>query len=324
MHITPMIFIFATVAALLLFEALQGFAKGRRPGPDKAKTRKRLRSLATRVQAHETEGEQSMLRSDGSMRGIDRLIGSLFFADDVELQLYRAGMSMSLRSFLGLSLLLSMSGAIAVSAFFPGVYAPLFGVAAGVLPWLQAKQLGRKRTAAFEAQFPDALDLLIRALRAGHALSVGLQMVGEELQDPIGGEFMLAADEIQLGKDVTDSLSNMAYRVNAPDLPFFVVAVAIQQETGSNLAEVLENLSSVIRERFKLHGKVRALTALGRASANLLAVWPAVMLSALYAVNPEYIAPLWETETGHTMAIVALVMIVVGYVICRRMATIEV
>jgi tight adherence protein B len=200
----------------------------------------------------------------------------------------------------------------------------LAGGGLGLLPWLNARRLGTKRTQAFEQQFPDALDLLIRALRAGHSLSVGLQMVSDELQDPVAGEFGLVADEIQLGKPVPQALANLAHRVNAPDLPFFVIAVAIQQETGSNLAEVLQNLSAVIRERFQLYGKVRALTAMGRASANLLACWPAVMVGALYVTNADYIRPLWETEQGHTMIMIATVMIIFGYVICRRMATIKV
>jgi tight adherence protein B len=149
-------------------------------------------------------------------------------------------------------------------------------------------------------------------------------MVGEELPDPIGSEFAQVADEIQLGNDVQSALANLSFRIDSVDLPFFVVAVTIQQETGSNLAEVLGNLAHVIRERFKIHGKVRSLTAMGRGSANLLAVWPFVMVGSLYMVNRSYIAPLWETEGGHTMALVAAIMIAIGYYVCRKMATIRV
>jgi tight adherence protein B len=103
-----------------------------------------------------------------------------------------------------------------------------------------------------------------------------------------------------------------------------VTAISIQQETGSNLAEILENLSHVIRERFKVYGKVRALTSMGRASANILAIWPGVMIGAIYLANPDYIAPLWESDAGGTIVLISIAMIVVGYVICRRMATIRV
>jgi tight adherence protein B len=194
----------------------------------------------------------------------------------------------------------------------------------GLVPWIQLARLKAKRRDRFEQQFPDALDLLIRALRAGHSLSTGLQMVGKELPDPIGTEFGQVAHEIQLGQQVRSALNNLTYRVDSQDLPFFVTAISIQQETGSNLAEVLENLSRVIRERFKLYGKVKALTAMGRASANLLAGWPLVMVGALYAVNPGYVAPLWEEESGQLLALISFVMVIVGYVICRRMATIKV
>jgi tight adherence protein B len=194
----------------------------------------------------------------------------------------------------------------------------------GFAPWFNTGRLGHKRTLEFEKQFPNALELLIRALRAGHSLNLGLQMVGEELPDPIGSEFAQVAEEIHLGNDVQSALANLAFRVDSVDLPFFVVAVTIQQETGSNLAEVLENLAQVIRERFKIHGKVRSLTAMGRGSANLLAVWPLVMVGSLYTVNRSYIAPLWETEGGHTMALIAAIMIAVGYFLCRKMATIRV
>jgi tight adherence protein B len=324
MQLTPVSFVLCMVALLLAIEAAQGFIQARRKGPDQSATKQRLRSLAARIQNPEDNVEESLLRVGRSGDGISGVIGRLPFADAIEHQLYRAGMDMSLKKFLGVSLGIGAAGAFAMTSFYPGLPSFFIGASSIFLPWFQARRLASKRTAEFEAQFPDALDLLIRALRAGHALSAGLQMVGEELQDPVSQEFSLTADEIQLGKDVTAALAQMAYRVESQDLPFFVVAVAIQQETGSNLAEVLENLSSVIRERFKLYGKVHALTALGRASANLLAVWPAVMLGSLYAVNPDYIAPLWETDTGHTMSIVAVVMIIIGYIVCRRMATIEV
>jgi tight adherence protein B len=324
MQLSPLSFVLAAVAAVLLFEAVLGQIRGRRGGPDQGKTKKRLQSLAARVQDPDVKSEQSLLRSERATGGIDAFIYALPFADALELQLYRAGLTVSLKRFLGISVLFGAGSALAIGAFSSSAQAPFIGALACVAPWLDARRRGHNRTAIFEAQFPDALDLLIRALRAGHALSAGMQMVAEELQGPVSQEFMLAADEIRLGKDVTDALSNMAYRVETPDLPFFVVAVSIQQETGSNLTEVLENLSEVVRERFKLYGKVRAMTALGRASANLLAVWPAIMLGALYTANPEYVAPLWETQVGHNICIIAAIMILVGYVVCRRMATIEV
>ncbi len=161
-------------------------------------------------------------------------------------------------------------------------------------------------------------------MRAGHSLTAGLQMVGQEIADPVGTEFSHVAEEVKLGQDVRQALAGVAYRIDTPDLPFFITAITIQRETGGNLAEVLEKLGHVIRERFKLYGKVRALTAIGRASANLLAVWPVVMVAGLYAVNPGYVAPLWEDEQGHLMVFAAVVLVIVGFLIARRMAVIKV
>jgi tight adherence protein B len=149
-------------------------------------------------------------------------------------------------------------------------------------------------------------------------------MVGQEIADPVGTEFTHIAEEVKLGQDIRSALAGLVYRINTPDLPFFVTAISIQRETGGNLAEVLEKLGHVIRERFKLYAKVRALTAIGRASANLLAVWPAVMVGGLYLVNPDYVAPLWEEQAGHLMVVAALALVAVGYVICRRMAIVRV
>jgi tight adherence protein B len=324
MTISPIIFILIVLSVVLSFEAIAVFIRSR-GAVDQHRARRRLRALAASLQANRDADEVSLLRGDkGGRTTLDAWIDQIPFAREIALKLYRAGITTSVKRFLGISAGFATLGAIGVAAFLPVPHAHLIGLAAGALPYLHIARLGRKRRDAFEQQFPDALDLLIRALRAGHSFSTGLQMVGEELPDPIGREFGLMADEIQLGKDVRDALENLVYRVDAPDLPFFVVAVTMQRETGSNLAEVLHNLSSVIRERFKLYGKVRSLTAMGRASANMLAVWPLIMISALYAANPDYIRPLWETDAGHTMMMISAVMIAIGYVVCRKMATIEV
>jgi tight adherence protein B len=231
---------------------------------------------------------------------------------------------MSPRRFVMTSIALALGGWAVGSLLSADPLISRLPILLGFAPWVHVSRLGQRRTLAFEKQFPDALELLIRALRAGHSLNLGLQMVGEELPDPIGTEFAQVAEEINLGNDVQSALANLSFRLDSVDLPFFIVAVTIQQETGSNLAEVLGNLSQVIRERFKIHGKVRSLTAMGRGSANLLAVWPLVMVGSLYMVNRSYIAPLWETEGGHTLALVASIMVVIGYFMCRKMATIRV
>ena len=199
---------------------------------------------------------------------------------------------------------------------------------AGFLPFVHVARLRSKRMYAFEAQFPEALDLITRSMRAGHSLTFGFQMVGDELPDPIGSEFGQVAEEIKLGRDLRVALGNLVYRVEAGDLPFFITAITIQRETGGNLAEVLEKLSALIRERFALYGKVRALTAIGKASANLLASMPFLLVGLLYTCGGEggrsYVEPLYTTSAGMMLSAAAVGLVVIGYILCRRMAVIEV
>jgi len=311
------------LTAMLAFEGVYFLIQGRRL-ENQATMRSRLRKLAAKLKKSDGK-EESILLSKGSSRfGIDRALETSGLGLFLQRRLYRAGLTMTPLRFIAISIALALGG-WAVGALLSAD--PLLSrvpILLGLAPWLNTGRLENRRTLEFEKQFPDALELLIRALRAGHSLNLGLQMVGEELPDPIGSEFSQVAEEINLGNDVQSALANLSFRIDSVDLPFFVVAVTIQQETGSNLAEVLANLAHVIRERFKIHGKVRSLTAMGRGSANLLAVWPLVMVGSLYMVNRSYIAPLWETEAGHTMALVAAIMIAVGYYVCRKMATIRV
>ena len=321
---SPILYVLIFLSVLLLVEGMVELASDRR-GRQANAARKRLRQMAVLLQAPETRDEESLLRARGESASlVDRLVQSLPFGESLELSLYRAGISVRPERFLLLSAGLAVGGWFVGIVLFETLAAAVVCSLAGLVPWIQLSRLKGKRRDRFEQQFPDALDLLIRALRAGHSLSTGLQMVGKELPDPVGTEFGQVAHEIQLGQQVRHALANLTYRVESQDLPFFVTAISIQQETGSNLAEVLENLSRVIRERFKLYGKVKALTAMGRASANLLACWPLVMVGALYGVNPGYVAPLWEEDSGQFLALISFVMVVVGYVICRRMATIKV
>jgi tight adherence protein B len=178
--------------------------------------------------------------------------------------------------------------------------------------------------AEFESQFPDALELLTRAMRAGHSLGIGFQLVGEELADPVGSEFAQVAEEIKFGLDVRQALANLAHRMDIPDLPYFVAAILIQRETGGNLAELLERLGTLVRDRAKFHGKLRALTSQGRMSATVLALWPAVTVALLIVVHPTYIQPMLETTSGHIAMLASAVLVTAGYLLARKLATVEV
>ncbi len=321
---SPILYVLVFLTAILGLEGVYSVMR------DRSRTRKaasdRLVRISQSLQAPSHDGrsdEESILRSrDGEGDLIDRLMTAMPGARTVSLTLYRSGSPVSLRRFFLTSLGLALLGAVLGAIFFPG--RGLMFIALGLWPWINVSRKKRKRMASFEAQLPDALDLLVRALRAGHSLTSAMQMVGTEMPDPIGIEFSHVAHEIALGMNTKDALDNLAFRVECEDLPFFVTAISIQQETGSNLAEILQNLALVIRERFKVYGKVRALTSMGRASANILAIWPCVMVGAIYLSNPGYVAPLWETETGHMIITISIAMIIVGYFVCRKMATIRV
>ena len=171
----------------------------------------------------------------------------------------------------------------------------------GPLLWL--KILRGRRQKKFGAQFPDALDIIVRSLRAGHPVPVAITMVGRELPDPCGTEFGIVADEVTYGSDLEGAMRNLYFRVGQDDLPLFVTAVAIQGSTGGNLGEILENLSGVIRLRFKMRRKVRALAAEGRASAMILASLPIAMFGIINLVAPDFYSSVWH----HDMTKIALV-----------------
>ncbi|MCC6775975.1 MAG: type II secretion system F family protein [Hyphomicrobiales bacterium] len=165
-----------------------------------------------------------------------------------------------------------------------------------LLPYLVLRILRARRQKAFAAQFPDGLDMIVRSLRAGHPVPIAITMVAREMRDPIGSEFGIVADEITYGADLETALRNLYARIGQDDLPLFVTAVAIQGSTGGNLGEILENLSSVIRERFKMRRKIRALASEGRASALILSSLPIAMFLIIQIVAPDFYSGVWHED----------------------------
>ena len=165
-----------------------------------------------------------------------------------------------------------------------------------LLPFLVLKLKRGRRQKKFGAQFPDALDIIVRSLRAGHPVPVAITMVAREMPDPIGSEFGIVADEITYGADLETGMRNLYFRIGQDDLPLFVTAVAIQSSTGGNLGEILENLSAVIRQRFKMRRKIRALASEGRASAMILSSLPILMFLVIQIITPEFYASVWNED----------------------------
>jgi tight adherence protein B len=187
-----------------------------------------------------------------------------------------------------------------------------------VLPILVLRFLRNRRQKAFGAQFPDALDMIVRSLRAGHPVPIAVSMVAREMTDPIGSEFGIVADEITYGADLESGLRNLYFRVGQDDLPLFVTAVAIQGTTGGNLGEILQNLSTVIRERFKMRRKIRALAAEARASALILSSLPIAIFAVIQFVTPEFYASVWDEDiTKKALAVAGCWMMLGNFIMCR-------
>jgi len=191
--------------------------------------------------------------------------------------------------------------------------------AAVPLPLLVLKILRGRRQKKFSAQFPDAIDIIVRSLRAGHPTPVAITMVAKEIADPVGTEFGIVTDEITYGADLETAMRNLYFRVGADDLPLFVTAVAIQGSTGGNLGEILENLSGVIRQRFKMRRKIRALAAEGRASALILSSLPIGMFAVINFLVPDFYASVWHEDLTKISLVLAGCWMGIGNFIMYRL-----
>ena len=198
------------------------------------------------------------------------------------------------------------------------------GVIAGSLPFIHIFRQRKARIQKLEQQLPDALDLISRALRAGHAFGSGLKMVGEEMADPIAKEFRITHEEVSYGVALQQALLNLGARIPSTDLRYFVIAVLIQRDSGGNLTEVLGNLSALIRERFKLLQKVRVLAAEGKMSAWVLGILPFAVAAAINVVNPGFMKVLWTDPMGIKMVYIMLTMMVFGILWMRKIIRIHV
>ena len=237
----------------------------------------------------------------------------------------RAGVKATPQSILMSSLAAGAAAAVVVGLATPQtiamIVAALIGLAA---PFLYLKYRASRRLARFEEQFPEALDLLSRAIRAGHAFQTGMGMVADEMTDPVGPEFKKAFDQQNFGLPLKEALNQLAERVPLLDVRFFVTAVTIQRETGGNLAEILDNLAHVVRERFKILRQVRVHTAHGRFTGYVLLALPAFLAVALSYINPEFMSPLFHERMGQIMLIGGLVLQTIGFFWIRQVIKIEV
>jgi tight adherence protein B len=293
-------------------------------GPEASKIEHRLRVMS--AGAHGV-GDTSLLKK--------RLLSDTPFLEHILLSIPRihmldrllvqSGLKMKLATFLGISLAFGVAAFVAASFFvFPLLAIIAIAVFAAFLPYFYLLYLKDKRLTRFDEQLPDALDLIGRGVRAGNALPAALKMVGDEMADPVAGEFRIAFDEVNYGFSMSDALTNLATRVPSSDLRYFVVAVIIQRETGGNLAELLDNIAALIRARHKLYGTIRVLSAEGKLSAWILTLLPIFVALIINIINPHFMQVLWKDTAGIKMIIGVLIMMITGIFWMRKIIKIHV
>ncbi len=227
--------------------------------------------------------------------------------------------------------ILLVSGVVALASYLiTGLYYPRFpipalvGIFVGIVPFSIVALKRRRRLREFEEHFPEALDLLGRAVRAGHAFTTGLEMIATESAEPVAGEFRTAFEEQNFGLPLRDALLNMTERMPLVDVRFFVTALLIQKETGGNLAEILDGLSRVIRDRFRIYREVKTRTAQGRLTAAILISLPLAVMLALELINPMYMRVLFDDPAGPTILAIAATMQVIGSLLLWKIIHFEV
>jgi len=293
--------------------------------PDRARIRKKLHKITYNPKIQEEDHDITRKVVYSEIKAFDDFLKQITLMEKFHKLLYQANAKYSAGFFIIVSILLAM-GAFLVTNFmgfsyFVSIPAALAGL---IAPFLYLRRKKKKRMQKFMSQLPEALDMLARSLKSGHAFSTGMKLASDEFGDPLGPEFGVALDEINFGVPVADALRKMAKRVDCTDLNFFVVAVILQRETGGNLAQIIENIAALIRERFTFAGKVKALTAEGVLSMWILLALPFFVAGILTLMSPEYITALFEETLGQIMIGAALVMMAIGYVIMKNMVKIEV
>ncbi|MGE0460831.1 MAG: type II secretion system F family protein [Vicinamibacterales bacterium] len=245
-------------------------------------------------------------------------------AGPVERLLVEAGLTMTVGTFILMVFVAGAAGGV-LAWMLTGMFSAAVVMASvgAFLPYLYVSRKRAVRLRVFEEQFPEAIDLISRALRAGHAFTTGLGMVADEIPAPVGQEFRRLYDEQNFGMSLPDAMRAMARRVPVLDARFFVTAVLTQRESGGNLSEVLDNLASVMRERFKLRRQIRVISAHGRISAWVLSALPPALAGILFLLSPDFMRILWEDPLGVRLILIAVVLQVAGTIIISRMVRIE-
>jgi tight adherence protein B len=293
--------------------------------PERSQQR-RLKMRLREIEGLKSTINASTLLKKASLKKsfVDESLDKFQLINHLQTLMLRANLTWKMSTFLSITALTGLVGLVVGMAKW-GVLAGVAGGGMGVLiPYKLLVRRGKKRLQKFEQQLPDALDLLARGLKAGHAFPSGLQQVAKEMPDPLGTEFAIVYSEFSHGRDLNGALLGLSKRIDMRDLSFFTTAVLIQRETGGNLTDILEKISVLIRERFQLRNQIKALTAEGRMSGIILVLLPPVLMVALIIINPGYASVLFEHPAGQLMCGAAAFLQLLGMLIIRKIVNIKV
>jgi len=311
------------VAVLLFVEFLYVLWRSHH-GPEVKKLDRRLQALsAAKDKSAQTNLLQRML---SDLPAMERALARIPRMHALDRFILQAGLEWTVSKLLVATVALA-AGAWIAAGELAVISLPLkllLAVAAGVIPFAYVTYKRSKRMHRIEVQLPDALDLITRALRAGHAFSAALKMAGDEMAEPIAGEFRTVHDEVNFGVSLEQALTHLSDRVPSMDLRYFVVAVLIQRDSGGNLTEILGNLSRLIRERLKLLAKVRVLSSEGKLSAWILGLMPFALGALMNVINPEFMRPLWTDPMGISLVQYMLVLMAFGAILIIKIVKIRV
>lgn len=311
----------------------KGRIQGRMMGVRQVKRLELGDSLAKTREAEQKKKDQRRevikQQAFSDIPAIDLALKKTPWADKLQGMLLQCQMPMSVTSFILLSILMAALG-VAISMVYRGqarldpIMAVLFGGVMGFSPILFVYFKVRSRIRKFGRQLPDALDLVSSSVKGGQSLNAAIQNVADEMPEPVCDEFRILSDELMFGVEFNTAMRHMVNRVDTPDVRFFAAALEIQKETGGNLGEVLDGLQHTIRERFRILGMVKTLTAQGKLSGLIVGLLPFVLAAAIYMLNPDYMTPLFTEKRGHMMLMVGGGLQMLGLYLIYRIVNIKV
>jgi tight adherence protein B len=308
----------ATVALVLVLEAVRAWYRRR-------DVTRRVNDLLSAEGGAGSDGRELFRRDEGEPSVLDVLVARSRLFRHLPLLLEHSAVGWSTGTFALLCLGVGVAFGLFSLLAFNGILTTIILTALGAwLPYGYVKLKKQRRLARFEEVFPEAVDMLGRAVRAGHPLSAGIQMVGQEVAEPVAAEFRTMFEEQRFGIPFTDALMGMVDRVDLVDVRIFTTAVLVQREVGGNLAEILDSISGTIRARFKIRRQLRTYTAQGRLTGMVAGSMPIVVALAFWGINPDYMRLLFDHPMGRMMVAVGITLQIFGYLWIRKIVNIEI